>query len=135
MHSASRPDMCELQMSVAKAIDPARVGLSKSLMVSPCQRKGFYGETVRDESGRRIRTAMPEKVHFGTAVDTAHAYIVERIRDGEPWSLSAALAVGKAAVTDKDWAEPPDWETFGIQLENALSLFRSQRDGLERLRP
>jgi hypothetical protein len=27
-------------VAVSKAIDPARVGLSKSLMTSPCERKG-----------------------------------------------------------------------------------------------
>lgn len=120
---------------IDKVIDPARVGLSKSLMTSPCQRKGFYGETVRDESGRRLRSAMPEKVHFGAALDSAHSYIVERIRDGQAWNTSTALAVGTSRVTDADWADEPDWETFGIQLENALNLFRSQPDGLKRLQP
>lgn len=119
-----------------KAIDPARIGLSKSLMTSPCQRKGFYGETVRDESGRRIRSAMPERVHFGSAVDSAHAYIVERIRDGLSWSVEAALAVGQAAVANAVWAVPQtdvEWEVFDVQLENALNLFVSHPDGLARI--
>lgn len=122
-------------MTISKGIDLGRVGLSKSLMTQPCERKGAYSELVRDASGRRIRSALPERVWFGVAVDEAHAYIVESIRDGKTWTIGAALAVGTAAVTDKEWAEEPDWETFGIQLENALNLFRSSSDGLARLKP
>lgn len=116
-----------------KAIDPARIGLSKSLMTSPCQRKGFYGETVRDESGRRIRSAMPERVHFGSAVDSAHAYIVESIRDGRSWSARLASDLGMVAVEDKEWAEEPDWEVFELRVRNAIDLFVSQPDGLSRI--
>ena len=121
---------------IDKVIDPARVGLSKSLMTNPCERKGYYSETIRDESGRRLRGPMPEKVHFGAAVDSAHGYIVGQLRDGEPWGLEAAVTVGMIRAESGDWGEvEPDWETFKIQLANAIVLFRDRPDGLARLMP
>jgi hypothetical protein len=80
--------------TIDKAIDPARVGLSKSLMVTPCERKGFYGETVRDADGKRLRFAMPEKVHFGSAVDSAHLEIVYAASQGKEPDLDLAIEKG-----------------------------------------
>lgn len=121
---------------IDKVIDPARVGLSKSLMTNPCERKGYYSETIRDESGRRLRGPMPEKVHFGAAVDSAHGYIVGRLRDGDLWGLEAAVTVGMIRAESGDWGDVvPDWETFKIQLANAIVLFSEQPDGLARLAP
>jgi hypothetical protein len=80
--------------SVSKAIDPKRVGMSKSMMTSPCERKAFFGETVRDAEGRRLSFPMPERVTFGTAVDEAVAYIVWHDRQKEPWSIDQAVRVG-----------------------------------------
>ena len=56
-----------------KAIDPARIGVSKTAVVATdlCERKGWYGENIRDENGRRVRHLMPERVHFGKALDVA----------------------------------------------------------------
>lgn len=56
-----------------KAIDPARIGVSKTAVVATdlCERKGWYGENIRDIDGRRIRHLMPERVHFGKALDVA----------------------------------------------------------------
>lgn len=123
--------------TISKDIDPARVGISKSLITTPCERQGYYKETVRDASGRRLSFPMPERVIFGKAVDVAHGYIVERIRDGERWTLDAAVTLGLAAAErDEDsYALVEDKATFAVQVENAMTLFTEQPDGLERLRP
>jgi hypothetical protein len=80
--------------TIDKAIDNGRVGLSKSLMTTPCERKGFYGETVRDADGKRLRFAMPEKVHFGSAVDSAHLEIVYAASQGKEPDLDLAIEKG-----------------------------------------
>jgi hypothetical protein len=122
-------------MTISKAIDPGRVGLSKSLMTSPCERKGVYGETIRDEKGHRLHFPMPEKVTFGKAVDEAVSFIVWHDRDGKPWNLGAAFDVGIEAIRNTDsWALVPDSEVFHVQLDNALRLFVASDDGLPRLR-
>lgn len=123
--------------AISKAIDPARAGLSKSLMTTPCERKGFYSETMRDANGRRLSFPMPEKVTFGSAVDEAVTYIVYHDREGEPWQLEDALALGLDTARGKDprsWALVEDPEVFAIQVENALSLYLDQTDGLARIR-
>lgn len=126
---------------ISKAIDPARLGISKSLVTTPCSRQGFYKETVRDASGRRLSFPMPERVLFGKAVDVAHGYIVEQERDGQRWALETAIDLGIGAAEDdtQTWehvmATESDPETFRIQVTNAMTLFLSQEDGLERLRP
>ena len=124
-------------MTVSKAIDPARVGLSKSLMTSPCERRGWFTEHVRDDEGRRLRFPMPERVTFGKAVDVAHGFIVWHESRGEPWTLDEAVAEGlKEAAQDADsWALIGDPETFAIQVGTAMRLFLTHPDGLERLRP
>lgn len=122
-------------MTISKAIDPARVGLSKSLMTSPCERKGWYSEKVRDENGRRLRFPMPERVTFGSAVDEAVTYILYHDRAGKPWNIGAAFDVAIEAVRGGDsWALVPDTEVFHLQLDTAIRLYVSQPDGLSRIR-
>jgi len=118
-------------------IDNARVGLSKSLMTTPCHRKGFYSETVRDARGARLRFPMPEKVTFGSAIDEAHAYIVWHIREDRPWTAWEAVEAGlaRAARDAGSWALVEDRDTFRRQVDNAITLFLSQPDGLARLEP
>lgn len=120
---------------ISKAIDPARVGMSKTLMTTPCERKGFYSETVRDERGRRLRFPLRERVTFGSAVDEAVAYIVWHDRGGEPWDADEAVRTGlRRAQRELGWALVPDAEVFEIQLRNAVTLYLSSPDGLARLR-
>jgi hypothetical protein len=121
---------------IDKAIDPARVGLSKSLMTSPCHRKGFYQETVRDEKGWRLRFPMPEKVLMGSAVDSAHSYIAWHLREGRPWTRDAAVREGLKRADEQSWAllSDEDEEIFHRQLDNAIHLFMISPDGLERFR-
>jgi hypothetical protein len=122
-------------VAVSKAIDPARVGLSKSLMVSPCERKGFYSETVRDGNGRRPSFPMPERVTFGTAVDEAVSYILFHDRDGTPWTPEVAIETGLArARASLGWSLVADPDVFELQVGNAIKLYVSQPDGLERVR-
>jgi hypothetical protein len=112
------------------AIDPARVGLSKSLMTNPCERKGWYSEKVRDSEGRRLRFPMPEKVHFGSAVDSAHLEIVYAASKGEAPDLALAVEKGMERVK----GEPiEDRAVFEVQLRNAMTLFLAQPDGLARI--
>jgi hypothetical protein len=124
-------------MMPTKSIDPARVGLSKSLMVSPCERKGWFGEHVRDAEGRRIRFPMPERVTFGKAVDVAHGFIVWHESRGLEWTVAEAVAEGlkEAAQDGPSWALLSDPETFAIQVQTAMTKFVAEPDGLERLRP
>jgi hypothetical protein len=116
-----------------KAIDGARVGLSKSLMVRPCQRSGWYSEHVRDSEGKRLRFAMPEKVHFGSAVDSAHLELVYAASQGKEPDLDLAIAKGMERARQSTASEPIDWDVFRIQLTNAMTLFLTQPDGLARI--
>lgn len=126
------------QSPPSKAIAGDRIGLSKSMMNSPCERKAYYGETVRDAKGYRLRFPMPEKVSFGAAVDEAHAYIAWHLREGKPWTKEAAVAEGmkRAAADEQSWAllSTDDRDVFAVQLDNAMHLFLVQPDGLERFR-
>ena len=120
---------------ISKAIDPARVGLSKSLMTSPCERKGVYGEVIRDENGRRLAFPMPERVTFGTEVDEATSFILWHDRDGLPWTPSAAIDAGLAVASHTlGWSLIDDPDTFALQVGNAIKLYVTQPDGLERVR-
>ncbi len=121
-------------MTISKAIDNARVGLSKSLMTTPCERKGFYSETVRDAEGRRLSFPLPERVTFGTAVDEAITYILWHDRQGDLWTAEEAVALGLAAAQrQQGWDLVEDKEVFGIQLRNAVNLYLTSTDGLERI--
>lgn len=116
-----------------KTIDPARTGLSKSLMTTPCERKGWFSEHVRDSAGRRLSFPMPEKVHFGSAVDTAHLELVYAAANGKEPDLALAVAKGMERVKDVTPAEPIDWKVFEVQLRNAMTLFLQSPDGLARI--
>jgi hypothetical protein len=121
--------------AVSKAIDPARVGLSKSLMTSPCERKGYFSETVRDPEGRRLSFPLPERVTFGTAVDEAVSYIVWHDIREKGWTVDFAVNTGlEAAKKAKGWSLVPDPEVFVIQLRNAVNLYVDSPDGLTRIR-
>lgn len=119
---------------IDKTIDLARVGLSKSLMTNPCERKGAYSEFVRDAEGRRLAFPMPERVIFGKALDQAHGYIMWHESMGLAWTEADAVADGIRVANEADASETIDWLVFSLQLGNAVSLFRTQPDGLERLR-
>lgn len=120
-------------MTIAKAIDPGRVGLSKSLMTTPCQRKGFYSETVRDAQGRRLSFPMPERVIFGAAVDEAVGYIAFHERRQTEWSREEALRFGLHRAHEMKASEPIDWETFDLQVSNAVVLFAEGGMGKDRI--
>jgi hypothetical protein len=122
---------------IDKGIDLARAGISKSLMTTPCERKGFFSETVRDEAGRRLRFPMPERVTFGRAIDAAVSYIVWHEREGHIWTVEESIAEAvKAAHEDwPSWEQVEDHDTFHLQVANAIALFVGSADGLARLRP
>ena len=121
----------------SKAIDPARVGLSKSLMSVPCERKGYFQEKVRTVDGKRLRFPMPERVTFGKAVDVAHGYIVWHEARGLEWTVEEATADGirEASLDSGSWDLIADRETFALQVATAMRLFVSMPEGLEYLRP
>lgn len=118
--------------AIGKEISLGRVGISKSLVTTPCERKGFYSETVRDASGRRLRFPMPERVIFGQAVDTAHATIVDAARLGERVSAHAAVAAGMTRI-DSPTTDAIDFAVFEAQLRLAVDKFLSEPAGLARI--
>lgn len=130
-------------MTISKAIDPARVGLSKSLMTSPCERKGFYSETVRDDNGHRLAFPLPERVTFGTAVDEAVAYLVYRDMHEPDWpdddfadvvGNDARIIGMQAAEAALGWPLVTDRDTFARQVANAVRSYCTSPDGLDRIR-
>jgi hypothetical protein len=122
------------QVTISKAIDPARVGLSKSLMTSPCERKGYFSETVRDSNGRRLSFPLPERVTFGSAVDEAVTYLVWTDREGRDWTVDEAVRLGMlAAERALGWPLVEDQLTFRVQLTNAINLYVTSDDGLQRI--
>jgi hypothetical protein len=115
----------------SKEIDRARLGLSKSLMASPCERKGAYGEWVRDDQGRRLDFAMPERVTFGSAVDEAVAFILWHELKGSTYKPDDAVDAGMTfARGKKGWEIVEDKATFRVQLVNAVTLYLREDDGL-----
>jgi hypothetical protein len=119
--------------TIDKAIDNGRVGLSKSLMTNPCQRKGWYSEKVRDADGKRLSFAMPEKVIFGSALDSAHLEIVYAASQGKEPDLELAAEKGMARARKSVASEPIDWKVFEVQLRNGLTLFMRDPNGLSRI--
>ncbi len=118
-------------MTPSKEIDRARTGLSKSLMASPCERKSAYGEWVRDDQGRRLDFAMPERVTFGSAVDEAVAFILWHELNDSAYRPEDAVAAGmNFARQKKGWEIVEDKATFRVQLENAVTLYLREDDGL-----
>ncbi len=88
-----------------------------------CERAAYYGETVRDERGRRLRFAMPERVHFGSAIDVLHATLVRRLVDrGEAGDLDSAVDIAFHAGVAGEWSEEHDDDTFRVRLSNAARL-------------
>jgi hypothetical protein len=131
----------------SKDIDLGRSGVGKSLMRATggwgCEREAWYGETVRDPAGKRLRFAMPERVHFGSAIDVAHGYLFATVRDiarGEieaeavDWGaeLTDAIAAGMTKARTGLWDQWPaeeadpehpelvSWDVFRLRLTTAL---------------
>jgi hypothetical protein len=112
----------------SKAIDPARKGLSKSTVTAAdwCGRKAVYLEQVRDKDGRRVHAAMPERVHFGSAVDDATQSLMvwydtdQRLRMEE---ISIAARNGVESVKGKAFTDAVNWDAFLEEVELATALF------------
>lgn len=126
----------------SKAIDGTRVGLSKSLMTNPCERKGYYSEIIRLPDGARLRFPMPARVHFGRAVDRIHADIVYAAATGNWPNLSdvrewteAAVEEARQSYEDGEWSDDVSLDEFGAEVGRSIDLFRTQPDGFERLKP
>lgn len=120
-------------LAISKAIDPARVGISKSLMTTPCERKGFLSETVRDKKGRRLSFPMPERVLFGAAVDEAIGYIAFHEKRQTEWTREEAHRIGVHRAREMEASEPIDWETFDLQVSNAVVQFVEHGFGKDRI--
>lgn len=120
-----------MKPTIGKAIDPSRVGLSKSTIVaaSLCQRKAYFGEKVRDNQGRRISIPMPERVLFGVAIDNAVQYILWNIREGVEFSdglLDAAVEDGLAAMDGRPGSEELDAIAIQDELQESLYRFKTE---------
>ena len=112
--------------SVSKAIDPKRVGISKSLITSTalCNRKGWFAEKIRTSDGGRVPLIANERISFGSALDEAILSIVEKIRENQPWRIEEALALGVRAAMDRPNDGTIDWGQFSDDLWAALVLFQ-----------
>lgn len=119
---------------IDKTIDPARVGLSKSLMTTPCERKAYYSERVRDSKGRRPSFPMPERVLFGRAIDAAHAYVVWHDSRGIDWTVEQAARDGVENARRIDCSEDYDADVFAAQVHDAMRLFVTAPEGLVKMR-
>lgn len=118
---------------ITKDISPTRIGLSKSLMTTPCHRKGWYSEHVRDDNGGRLRFAMPERVLFGSAIDSAHLELVYAASQNKGLDVDLAIEKGMERARQSQSSEAIDWAVFEVQLSNAVELFLGQPNGLERI--
>lgn len=118
-----------------KTIDPARTGLSKSLMTTPCARKAWYGETVRDAGGRRLSFPMSGRVVFGRAVDRIVGAVAMALRSGQEPDWDGLIATSIGIAVEEGSSEPIETELLDIKLHNAMHLYRIQPDGLARLLP
>lgn len=107
--------------------------LSKTLMSTPCQRKGWYTEHVRDADGHKLRFPMPEKVIFGSAVDAGHLELVWAAKNGKEPDVALAVEKGMDKARRKDASESIDWTVFEVQFSNAMRLLLSQPEGLSRI--
>lgn len=124
-----------------KAIDPGRMTIGKGLLGHTggygCERQGYYEERVRLPNGWRVRRVMPERVHFGKAVDVAHALFMRRRIEGAELGDLQAAAPGVlemayyAGLAEQPWADDAgneytptdeDKSVFMLQLDNALRL-------------
>jgi hypothetical protein len=117
------------RVPISKAIDPKRKGISKSLVVatSLCARKGWHQENIRLADGSRPQAVMPERVHFGSALDEATMTLIYRHwEQGQPITddlITEAVEEGLGSISTKPGAEELDPETFRAELETALSSF------------
>ena len=111
-------------MSISKAIDPRRVGISKSLVTTTalCGRKGWFSEKIRLEDGSRLPFVAPERVAFGSALDEAILIIAEALRSGRPWDEDEVVNAGIEAVRSRP-TEEIEWEIFEAQLRAAVKIF------------
>ena len=112
-------------VSISKAIDPRRVGISKSLVTATalCGRKGWYSEKIRLEDGSRLPFIAPERVAFGSALDEAILIIVEAFRSNHPWNEKDVVDQGLFAARSRPTEEGIDWGIFHAQLEAAIKIF------------
>jgi hypothetical protein len=100
-------------------------------MGSPCERKGAYGEWIRDDQGRRLDFAMPERVTFGSAVDEAVSFILWHELHESQYRPEDAVDAGMTfARGKKGWEIVEDKATFRVQLVNAVTLYLREDDGL-----
>lgn len=140
--SARSGDTAAQPTTPDKAIDPGRSTLGKSLLNGTgafgCERQHWYEERVRLPNGWRVQRLMPEKVHFGKAVDVAHAQAVRWLVDGAELGdvqerVPRLVEMGYyAGLAEQPWADdktgepydvtPDDREVFAIQIGNALAL-------------
>jgi len=111
-------------VSISKAIDPKRVGISKSLVTTTalCGRKGWYSEKIRLEDGSRLPFIAPERVAFGSALDEAILLIAEALRSGRKWDEDEVVNAGIEAVRSRP-TEDIEWEIFEAQLRAAVKIF------------
>ena len=111
-------------MSISKAIDPRRVGISKSLVTTTalCGRKGWFSEKIRLEDGSRLPFIAPERVAFGSALDEAILIIAEALRSGRPWDEDEVVNAGIEAVRARP-TEEIEWDIFEAQLRAAVKIF------------
>lgn len=116
---------------ISKAIDPARVGISKSALTSSaiCMRKSYYAEKVRDSEGRRVPLKMNEPILFGKAVDAMTLYAVAGQRAGETWTDEEAIDYG---ISDAQKSSPADInpESFREEMTLAMTGFRPYLEAL-----
>ena len=121
---------------IGKAIDPKRVGISKSAIVATnlCNRKGWFGERIRDADGRRLSVPMPERVLFGVALDEAIQHVMWNAREGHgagPAILVEAIEEGLGSMASRPGAE--DLDAFAIQEELARAVLLFQQNVLPEL--
>jgi hypothetical protein len=114
---------------LTKEIDPGRPSIGKGLLWTTgsfgCERESWYGETIRDAKGWRLQHPMPERVHFGKAIDLLHAILMRRRAAGLPdpyQRLDDAVDMAYHAGVYGPWDEEPDRDTFRVQIENAARL-------------
>jgi hypothetical protein len=120
---------------ISKAIDPKRVGISKSLITSTalCNRKGWFSENIRTDDGGRVPIVANERMSFGSALDEAILYIAQAVRSGEGYKLSVARHLGIQAAMEREHDPAIEWDVMMEEIRVALELFESdilRNDGL-----
>lgn len=126
---------------IKKEIDPSRLSLGKGLLHATgsfgCEREAWYAETVRDERGWRLRNPMPEKVHFGSAIDVLHSACMKRKIEGREIELEAVVEIAYRKGIAEPWAEEEQEgfdrgearEVFRMQIVNAARLLIGEVEG------